>query len=102
MQVVVDTNGRTRLDEPDDFRNFRVTIEDGTSYKTLKAAIDTIGRLDNEGTAWIHETALRKLGRVDTIWQDQLTAMIAGAARHGWIDPGTGDIRAHIVGSISG
>ena len=100
MQVVVDKNGQIRLEDLDDFRNFQVTLEDVISHEALKAAIDTVGHLDGEGAVWIHEAALRKLGRDDAKWQEQLTAMIAGAARYGWIDADTGDIRAHVVGSI--
>jgi hypothetical protein len=102
MQVIVDASGQVKLEDLDDFRSFQVTLSNEISYKTLETVIDAVGRLDGESSAWIRETALRKLGRDDPVWQEKLTGMIGFAARRGWTDPATGDIRAHIVGSIRG
>jgi hypothetical protein len=46
----------------------------------------------------VAEAALRKWdGRAnDRAWQDGLTAMIAKAEPHGWVDRAAGAIKAHV------
>jgi hypothetical protein len=95
-----------RLDEPDNFRAFKVTAPRGMDRASLTAALGVVGRLHEGGGGgesesehvWIDEAELRKLsGRAgDNSWNDQATVMIDYARRSGWIDPATGAIRAHI------
>ena len=104
MIVSLDFGRPPRLDEPDNFRAFKVTAPRGMDRAALTAALGTVGRLHEGGGtgagehAWIDEAELRKLsGRAgDKAWNDQASAMIDYAKRSGWIDPATGAIRAHI------
>jgi hypothetical protein len=91
-----------RLDEPDNFRAFKVTAPRGMVGDRLARALAPVGRLHEGGGegehVWIDEAELRKLsGRAgDKAWNDQAMVMIDYARRSGWIDPATGAIRAHI------
>ncbi|MEX0808999.1 MAG: hypothetical protein WD044_09740 [Dongiaceae bacterium] len=98
MIISLDTGRGPRLDDPDNFRAFKVTAPSGMDRDALTAALTPVGRPGEGETTWIDETALRKLaGRGDDKeWNDQATGMIDYARRSGWIDPASGAIRAHI------
>ncbi|MDZ4736153.1 MAG: hypothetical protein SGJ07_07360 [Rhodospirillaceae bacterium] len=100
MIISLDTGRGPRLDDPDNFRAFKVTAPAGMDRDALGRALGAVGRLHEDGSehAWIAEAALRKLaGRADDkAWNDQATGMIDYARRSGWIDAATGAIRAHI------
>lgn len=87
-----------RLDDPDNFRAFKVTSPKNMDAAALTRALGTLGRLADNDHAWIDEAALRQLANrpTDKAWHDNATAMIAYARKSGWIDAATGAIRAHI------
>jgi hypothetical protein len=100
MIISLDIGRGPRLDEPDNFRAFKVTAPRGMIGDQLARALAPVGRLHEGGSehAWIDEGELRKLsGRAgDNSWNEQASAMIDYARRSGWIDAATGAIRAHI------
>ena len=98
MIISLDFGRGPRLDDPDNFRAFKVTAPKGMDANALVAALKPVGRPGEGETSWIDEAALRNLaGRADDkAWNDQVTGMIDYAHRSGWIDPATGAIRAHI------
>jgi hypothetical protein len=87
-----------RLDDPDNFRGFKIVASKDMDAAALTRALGTLGRLADNDHAWIDEAALRQLANRpdDKAWHDSATAMIAYARKSGWIDAATGAIRAHI------
>ena len=61
-------------------------------------AHEAVARLEDDATAWVSEKALRGWDGFasDRDWQSGLTAMIAKAEPHGWVDRATGAIKAHV------
>ncbi|MEX1107999.1 MAG: hypothetical protein WEC00_03720 [Dongiaceae bacterium] len=98
MIISLDFDRGPRLDDPDNFRAFKVTAPKSMDGDALARALKPVGRPGEGETTWIDEAALRKLaGRADDkSWNDQATGMIDYARRSGWIDPETAAIRAHI------
>lgn len=98
MIITLAPDRAPRLDDPDNFRAFKVTAPKDMDAAALTRAIGTLGRLADTDHAWIDESALRQLANRpnDKAWHDSVTAMIAYARKSGWIDAETGAIRAHI------
>ncbi|MFL6353900.1 MAG: hypothetical protein ACJ8F3_15960 [Xanthobacteraceae bacterium] len=87
-----------RLEDADNFRAFKVVVTwPEADIDTVRAALAKIARVPDQDTAWVSEQALRHWpGRADNSdWQAGITAMIAKAKPHGWIDE-SNNIRAHI------
>ncbi|WP_342643772.1 hypothetical protein [Rhodoligotrophos ferricapiens] len=99
MIISVTAAGRVKLLDADDFKGFKVRVDDpGASTGSVAKALNGLARVDESGHAWVDEAALRKLGAQvgGPGWQDSATGMIAYAKRAGWVDEATGAIRAHI------
>jgi len=99
MVIRLARDGALHLDAPEDFKRFKVVVEDaGRDVSRARAALAKVARLEDAATAWVAEAALRGWAGVknDSVWQDGLTAMIAKAAPHGWVDAATGAIKAHV------
>ena len=99
MIIRLARDGAVHLDAPTDFKRFKVVVE-GADKDVARArnALSKVAKLEDETTAWVSETALRAWDGLasDGAWQDGLSAMIAKAAPHGWVDPATGAIKAHV------
>ena len=96
MFIRVSRDFSVALEEPQDFKRFKVVIE-GTRADTAKvaAALGGVATLSAEGHAWVSEAWLRRHdGAVS--WQDGVTAMIAVAKKYGWVDEQAKTIRAHV------
>lgn len=99
MIIRLARDGALLLDAPEDFKRFKVVVEDaGKDVARARAALAKIAKLEDAATAWVAEAALRGWDGLknDKAWQDGLTAMIAKAAPYGWIDEATGAIKAHV------
>ena len=99
MIIRLSRDGALHLDAPDDFKRFKVVVEDaGKDVARARAALAKVAKLEDETTAWVSETALRgwNVFEVDQTWRDGLSAMIAKAEPHGWVDRVTGAIKAHV------
>src|SRR5574338_1704780 len=99
MIIRLARDGVLHLEAPEDFKRFKVVIEDATKdVARARAALGKVAKLEDAATAWVSEAALRKVSGLanDRAWQDGLTAMIAKAAPHGWVDAASGAVKAHV------
>lgn len=93
------TAGRVVLDEPEDFRSFKLVIEARDwQLAELASAFDGVATFDDRFTAWVTEAALRRWPGYEgrDSWQRGLDEMISKARPHGWIDKESGAIKAHV------
>jgi hypothetical protein len=87
------------LEDASNFRSFKVVVAQPTmDLETVRGALSGIATLLDRDTAWVSELALRSWREVasDAAWQEALTAMIAKARPHGWIDDANKTIKAHV------
>ena len=96
MIVEVRDDKAVCLVDANDFKRFKLQVSRSIAQQALPARIGGIGKVIDDASVWINEKALRDLGPNDAAWQEGVTAMLAKAAAHGWIDPNTGAVRAHI------
>jgi predicted transcriptional regulator len=88
-----------KLEDASNFRAFKVVVAaPNANLDTVRGALSRIAVLPDRDTAWVSEQALRAWPEVagDTAWQDALTAMIAKARPHGWVDDASKSIKAHV------
>lgn len=91
--VIVVQGGEVRLDEPSDFKGFKVVVKGDDA-----SAVETVGRLEDRDTAWIQMEAVRKLAgdAADQQWEDGYDAMLAYARTKGWLHDARREIQAHV------
>ncbi len=96
MIVALTGKGAFRLDEPGDFRKFKVVVDAGRdALAGLRDHLAGTVDFDDADTAWVAIAALRGWNG-DAAWQQGLAAMVDKARPHGWIDPAGLRIRAHV------
>jgi hypothetical protein len=100
MILVLQKNGSVALEEPADFRRFHCEID--PAFKDLQAARKAfagIGEIESEETAWVDQDALFALGEASqgAPWRAQAQAMVAAAAKYGWVRDRAPAIKSHIV-----
>lgn len=92
-------DGLASLQEPDNFRAFKLVIEAAPDCIADRAR-DLAGTVvfDGEDTAWVSQAALLALSsrEGDPAWLQAFDAMLDKARPHGWVDASTGAIRAHV------
>ena len=90
--VIVVRDSAVTLDEPDDFKGFKVVVASGDG-----GGLFSVGRLAHRDTAWINANAVRaRAGAAATpTCEDGFAAMLAYAQTKGWLDA-AGDIQAHV------
>jgi len=95
--VIVVTAGGVVLDEPADFKGFKVVVRGGDE-ETARAALAGVGRLADRDTAWIRADAVRSMaaGRVPAEWDTEFGAMLDYAATKGWLSADRSEIQAHV------
>jgi len=99
MFLKVSAAGDVTFEDRDDFRAFKLTVEDDRGkLDALRRALAGKAEVPDAGTAWIFEAALRGWPGVaqDGPWQQSFSAMIEKARPHGWIDETRRAIKAHI------
>jgi len=99
MIIDVAANLKVALNEADDFKKFKVRTQlPKRQLADLGSALAGIAVVNDESSAWVHESALRTWKHEGNTaeWQASLTQMIAAAAKYGWIDAERKTIRAHI------
>jgi predicted transcriptional regulator len=87
------------LEDANNFRSFKIVVsQPNLDLETVRRVLSGIATLPDRDTAWVSEQALRSSPEVahDAAWQDALTAMIAKARPHGWIDDTNKTIKAHV------
>ncbi len=83
------------LQEPEDFKKFKLVIEAPRNDAKLAPALQGVATIDREGHGWVSEAWLRQRDPA-AAWQEGLTAMIGVAKKYGWVDELKKAIRAHI------
>ncbi len=95
MIISIDPAGAATLDDIDNFKAFKVAAACGANR--LAEALTRLGRLDTNDHAWISRNWLLAQGRPgDDTWLAGFRAMEQYASAHGWVDPATDSLRAHI------
>jgi hypothetical protein len=96
MFIHVSKDFAVALEEPQDFKKFKLVIDaPGADAARISTALDGVARLDPEGHAWVNEDWLRKQDSAPA-WQEGLTAKVTVAKKYGWVDEQQKTIRAHI------
>jgi len=101
MDIVVDMATQApsvTLQNPDDFKSFRVVARNGTDPEALARGLEPYGRLHDDGDALISQEGLRGLAgdrAKNEEWRRNLDDMLDYAQSKGWIEAETGAIRAH-------
>jgi hypothetical protein len=95
MIISIDLAGAATLDDIDNFKAFKVAAACGANR--LAQALTGLGSMDAKDHAWISRTWLLAQGRPDDDkWLAGFRAMQEYASAHGWVDPATDSLRAHI------
>jgi hypothetical protein len=87
-----------RLDEPDDFKAFKIARSNGASALDVARALSQIGRAEGDSHVYVSVAALKRIAGERALrqeWLAQLDGMVAYARSQGWVDD-LGAIRAHI------
>ena len=102
MYILIDLKiTDVELAEPGDTKRFHVAIlgQDDAKVDEVLAARG-FGRLDpdDDDHVWIEQGVVRELaeGRVHGRWAEEFDHLLASAAKHGWYDPATEEIKAHV------
>ena len=96
MQIRILKDLKTRLEDPDNLRDFKVVADSAKdSLDQVGAALAAAGAgIIDAGHAWISERWLRAQNG-DAAWQEGLGKVVDYARSKGWVDE-NGRIRAHI------
>ena len=95
MFIHVTKDFAVALEEPQDFKKFKLVVDMPKGDAKLAPALAGVATVDREGHAWVSEDWLRKQDSAAP-WQDGLTAMIDVAKKYGWVDEQKKAVRAHI------
>lgn len=99
MFIKVTANRGVELADRDNFRAFKLVVDGRCEdIDEVRRALMGAAELADADTAWVFEDWLRRRPGVehDTAWQQSLSAMIAKARPHGWIDDQRRAIKAHV------
>jgi len=98
MYIHVVAGQPAALEDPQNFRDFKVVIEaPGPDAVDFRTALAPVGRIEDDKYVWVRPDWLRgatPLGS-EAEWQAGLQKMTAFAEKNGWVDQ-DGAIRAHI------
>ena len=92
-------DSRIDLCNPENCRAFKIVVEGANAdLEQTRRLLAPIANLVDCATAWVSADALRGWPTLkdNQGWLDDLALMIEKARPHGWIDPATGAIRAHV------
>jgi hypothetical protein len=99
MFVKITAGGVVTLEDPGNFRAFKLVIEGGpAALDAARRALAGTAELPDRSTAWVFAAALRRRPEVaqDADWQKGFDTMIEKARPHGWIDEQRQAIKAHV------
>jgi hypothetical protein len=77
-----------QLQEPNDFRSFKVVVGGQDGRQDLSTVLAPIGWLDESGDAYLQIDAVRSLAsgkKADPKWNASFDAMVRYAQEHGWV-----------------
>lgn len=99
MIIQITADKSVSIDDPMDFRKFKVTCAvPEQQFAAVAGANPAIVSFDDAKTAWVSIAALKGWAGLeeDKAWQDGLAAMIKAATPHGWISEEKQAIKAHV------
>ena len=103
MYILIDLKiDAVELAEPNDTKRFHIAIVNGDSDTKVDEVLArrNIGRLDpsDDDHAWVAAGIVQELaqGRVHGRWAEDFDHMLKSGAKHGWYDPDTEEIKAHV------
>jgi hypothetical protein len=100
MIIAITTSGALELNEPDDFKGFKIAAErPGMTDAEITAALSAVATPDADGKHfWVAQDALKNWqGKPQPAeWTASFEKMIEKVKPFGWIDPATGAIRGHL------
>ena len=98
MILVLHTNGSATLEEGTDFRRFHLEVMPGVDEAKARSLF-TLGEIASHELAWVDEEALYALGEKSQApgWRAKAQAMVAAAAKFGWVREQSPAIKTHIV-----
>ena len=98
MIIAVGHDDRAALEDLMDFGTFKVSVPWVVrDAGRLARAFTGIGEVDGTDYVWIDQNALAALGpENDPLWREGLSRMLHVAEKHGWVDPASGAVRAHV------
>ncbi len=95
MFIHVKPDFTVALEEPHDFKHFKLVVAPPRGDPRVKMALTGVASLNADGPAWVSEEWLRRRDSAP-VWQEGLDAMIAVAKKYGWVDEQAKTIRAHV------
>jgi len=98
MIIAVGHDDRPELVAAMDFGTFKVSVPWVVrDAGRLARAFTGIGEVDGTEYVWIDKDALDALGPPnDPLWREGLSRMLHVAETHGWVEPASGAVRAHV------
>jgi hypothetical protein len=99
MIIKVAADRTVSLEEPDNFRAFKMVIAGKpAALADFRLALTSVAELIDADTAWVSAEALRRMPNVEgnEAWQQGFATMMEKARPYGWIDEARGAIKAHV------
>ena len=90
------------LQDPENFKAFKVTLAGPLSQADITAALTGIAKVDADGkTIWVSQSALKNWkGKPQPAeWQASFDKMVDAVKKFGWVNEADGTVRAHVEGA---
>jgi hypothetical protein len=96
MIIHVSAQGRVELNEPEDFKNFKIVLAPGVDAAAALAGTATLAA--DGKIAWVSQDAVRRLRGADApaSWGAAFDKMVNSVRKFGWINDQDRTVRAHI------
>ena len=100
MIIHVAPNGTVALNEPGDFKNFKIVVaKSGADAAFITGALKDVAAVEPDAkTAWVSQAALKRWQGEDqpADWIASFDKMVESVRRFGWVRDSDASVRAHI------
>lgn len=99
MIIHITAQGSAELRDPDEFRSFKIVVDNGLAPAALGYALTGLATLEPDGkTAWVARDSVKRLRGAEAsgTWSASFDKMIESVRRFGWVNDQTGTVRAHV------
>ena len=100
MIIHVASDGAVELNEPGDFKNFKIVVaKPGAGHDFIAGALKGVAAVEpDDKTAWVSQAALRRWKGKDqpADWLASFDKMVESVRRFGWVRDADQSVRAHI------